>query len=146
MSLCFCIVTNAQQSTVDSANRTDLKLGTNSDGSDTSKVFEKVDEIAAFQGGAEAWRKYLQRNLATDVAQKQGLPKGGYTVIVEFVVNEDGNVTDVKPVAASKACTDCIKEAVRVIKNSPRWIPAMLNNSPVKYRHKQKFIFTVYDF
>ena len=113
---------------------------------DSSKVFTKVEKEASFKGGAKGWLSYLEHNLDAKVAERQGLPKGIYTVVVEFVVDEDGIVTEVKPVAATKACTNCIKEAVRVIKSSPKWTPAMQSGKSVKYKAKQSIKFSVYDF
>ena len=77
------------------------------------------------------------------MAGRQGLGKGGYKVILEFTINEDGTIANTKPIAATKVCTNCIKEALRVISKSPKWIPAMKSDNPVKYKVKQSFIFEV---
>lgn len=132
--------------TVDSLKTPQITKSEDTTKKNSSKVFTKVEKGAFFEGGSKGWLRYLEHNLEVNVAEKQGLPKGKYTVIVEFIIDEDGSVTEVKPVAATKACTNCIIEAVRVIKNSPKWTPAMQSGKSVKYKSKQPIIFTVYDY
>ncbi len=136
----------AQQAADDSLKSSQVTTRATTEKKDSSKVFTKVEKEASFEGGAIGWRRYLEQNTEVNVAERQGLPKGIYTVVVEFVVNEEGIVTEVKPVAATKACTNCIKEAVRVIKSSPKWTPAFQSGKAVKYKAKQSLKFTVYDY
>src|SRR5689334_7564617 len=56
----------------------------------------KVDQEASFPGGDEAWRKFIERNANGMVTTDNGAPDGFYTVIVQFVVNEDGTTSDFK--------------------------------------------------
>src|SRR5206468_1154174 len=78
---------------------------------------------------------FLQTNLKTDIPARKKAPVGRYTVIVSFLVDKKGKITEVK--AENDPGYGTAEEAVRVIKTGPDWIPAVQNNVPVIYRQKQ---------
>jgi protein TonB len=96
---------------------------------------------AKFPGGLEGWKRYLERNLNKDVPSENGAPPADYTVIVSFIVDRAGNISDVKaendPGYGTKA------EAIKVILKSPKWSPAIQNGREVVYRQKQNITFRV---
>jgi len=102
-----------------------------------------VEKQAMFKGGAPAWQKYLEKNLDTKVPVDAGVPAGNYTVVVEFLVDKGGYITQVKAISVPAKCKPCATEAVRVIAAGPGWEPAMLNNVPVTYRQLQSVTFQV---
>jgi len=53
-------------------------------------------------------------------------------VIIRFVVEKDGSVSHVTAVQQTPKCPEFAAEAIRVIKNSPRWIPGKHNGSYVR--------------
>ena len=108
---------------------------------DENKIFEKVEVEAAFPGGEGAWKKFLERNLRADVATENGAPAGSYTVWVQFVVDKEGNVSDVK--ALTNHGYGMEDEAVRVIKKGPQWKPAIQNGRQVKAYRKQPITFQI---
>src|SRR6266404_6240401 len=108
---------------------------------DENKIFEKVEVEAAFPGGESAWRKFLERNLRADVATENGAPAGSYTVWVQFVVDKEGNVSDVKALTTHGYGME--DEAVRVIKKGPQWKPAIQNGRNVKAYRKQPITFQI---
>ncbi len=110
---------------------------------DTSalKIFEKVDIEASFPGGEVAWRKFLEQNLRADVPLKRGAPAGSYTVWIQFVVDKNGNVSDLKPLTNLGYGMEA--EIVRVLKKSPKWIPANQNGSAVRAYRKQPVTFVI---
>jgi len=63
---------------------------------DENKIFDKVEIEAAFPGGDSKWRQYLERNCNGQVATDNGAPEGTYTTVVQFVVDKEGNISDVK--------------------------------------------------
>ena len=63
---------------------------------DENKIFEKVEIEASFKGGESAWRKYLERNLNPNTPVDNGAPEGTHTVWVQFVVDKEGTISDVK--------------------------------------------------
>ena len=110
---------------------------------DSTKVgiFEKVDIEASFPGGDTEWRKYLERNLRGDVALENGAPVGSYTVVIQFVVDKEGNLSDIKPLTSLGYGMEA--EVVRILKKTPNWSPAMQNGRPVKAYRKQPVTFVI---
>jgi hypothetical protein len=98
---------------------------------------------AEFQGGITQWQYYIMRNLNRDIPYDKKAPKGKYTVYVTFVINKDGRVTDVA--AENDPGYGTKEEAERVIRNGPKWNPAIQFNTPVIYRNKQGITFVVSD-
>ncbi len=106
----------------------------------------KIDFIpiqieAQFPGGADAWLNFLKHNLRSEAPVENGAPEGTYKVIVSFTVDENGNISDVK--AENDPGYGTSDEAVRVIKQSNKWIPAEQNGRKVIYRQKQAVTFVV---
>lgn len=108
---------------------------------DPNKVFEKVEIEASFKGGEAAWRKYLERNLNANTPVDNNAPEGTYTVWVQFIVDKDGAISDVK--ALSNHGYGMEEEAVKVIKKGPAWVPAVQNGRQVKAYRKQPITFVV---
>lgn len=109
-------------------------------------IFTKVDVEAAFPGGDAGWRNYLMENIRTKkIARKIFIPKGTnklvQTVIVKFIVDKNGNISNA---VAENNDVDlmCITEAVRVIKISPKWIPAKQNGRMVNAYRRQPITFS----
>jgi protein TonB len=104
-------------------------------------LFTKVDEEAKFPGGLEGWRNFLERNLRAEAPILDKVTKGIYPVVVQFIVDKDGLVSNVKAIQGPQECPSCITEAVRVIRKGPGWIPAKQNGKPVRYQAIQKISF-----
>jgi GldM C-terminal domain/Gram-negative bacterial TonB protein C-terminal len=105
------------------------------------KLFMRVDEEASFPGGETAWRTFLEKNLNPNVPVDNGAPLGKYTVYVQFVVDVNGNTSDVK--ALTNHGYGMEREVVQLIKKSGLWSPAMLNAAPVNAYRKQPVTFMV---
>lgn len=108
---------------------------------DENKIFEKVEVEAEFPGGLSAWRRYLERNLNAQVPSDAGAPTGSYTVIVRFVVDKQGSISDVK--AQTSHGYGMEEEAVRAIKRGPKWTPAIQNGRNVTAYRSQPITFVV---
>lgn len=108
---------------------------------DPDKVFEKVEVEASFKGGEGAWRKYLERNLNASAPIDNGASPGQYTVVVQFIVDQQGTISDVK--ALTSHGNGMEDEAVRVIKRGPAWEAAIQNGRKVKAYRKQPITFVV---
>jgi protein TonB len=87
------------------------------------------------------WIKFLRKNLNPDVPVDNEAPPGRYTILIEFVVDKEGNVSDIKPL--TKAGYGMEEEAIRVLRKASRWEPALQNGIPVKAYHKQPITFEV---
>ncbi len=108
---------------------------------DPKKVYEKVDIAAAFPGGKKAWDKFIELNLNPLVPANNNAPAGKYTVVLAFIVNKDGSITDIEPVTKNGYGLEA--ESTRVMKLSPKWVPAIQNGRQVNAFHKQSFFFTI---
>jgi len=92
--------------------------------------FYIVEEMPKFNGGdaGEEFRYYIAQNLRyPESAAKKGISG---RVIVQFAVNETGQVVDPKVVRGVDPDLD--KEALRVVSSSPRWTPGEQDGDPVK--------------
>ncbi len=110
---------------------------------DYNKVFTVVQIPAEFPGGIAAWNKYLERNLNSSVPVDNGAPSGRYTVVLSFIVDKNGNISDITAENDPKYGTK--EEAIRVLKKGPSWKPAVQNGRNVIYRHRQSITFQVSD-
>lgn len=109
--------------------------------SSESKIFVIVEVEAHFPGGDKAWLKFLVDNLDGDVAVKNGAPAGKYTVLVQFVVDKDGSLTDIK--ALTNHGFGMEAEVIKLLKRSPKWETAIMKGKPVKAYRKQPVTFQV---
>ncbi|WP_300599708.1 M56 family metallopeptidase [Niabella sp.] len=103
------------------------------------EIFTKVEYDATFPGGPEAWKRFLQANLR--FPEKNNVPAGTYTAIVQFIVDQDGIISDIKLV--TDPGYDFGFEAKRVIQLSGKWNPAIQNKRVVKAYRKQPITFNV---
>ena len=108
---------------------------------DENKIFDKVEIEASFPGGDSKWRQYLERNANGQVATDNGAPEGTYTTVVQFVVDKEGNISDVR--ALTNHGYGMEEEAMRVIKKGPKWNAAVQNGRQVKAYRKQPITFQV---
>jgi len=94
------------------------------------ETFYIVEDMPLFNGGDPAieFRKYIQENLKyPQIAAENGISG---RVIVQFVVDSRGKVTDAVVVAPIDPALD--KEALRVVLSSPPWTPGKQRGKPVK--------------
>jgi protein TonB len=108
---------------------------------DEGKIFTKVEVEAGFPGGDRAWRNYLEKNLNTEVPGENGAPEGNLTVIVKFVVSKDGSLSDIT--CETDPGYGICQEAIRVIKRTKNWTPAIQNGRNVNAYRRQPITFSV---
>lgn len=95
-------------------------------------VYTYADVMPTFAGGQEALAKYLSRTIRYPAdATKRGISGN---VLVSFVLDEEGNVTNVKAVNKPFLGGGLEEEAVRVVKDMPKWKPAMDGGKAVPIR------------
>jgi len=103
---------------------------------DWDKTFTKVEIESEYPGGASAWQRYLNKNLRYPQEAIDNEVQG--TVVVQFIVDKAGTVSDVEAISGPQELRD---EAVRVIKKSGQWTPAVQNGRQVKSYKKQPIVF-----
>lgn len=118
---------------------TDLKLS--AENKEMLKVFTKTEIAPSYPGGDDEWRKYLQKNLNPAIPVEEGWKAGTYTVIVQFVVHDDGTVSDVSTTNYQGSKT--AKHCVELIKKSAAWLPAVQNGHKVNAYRKQPITFVI---
>jgi protein TonB len=97
---------------------------------DPNQVFLVVEESAAPQGGMPAFYEYVGKKLKYPAqARRMGIEG---KVFVEFVIEKDGSITDVKAIKGIGA--GCDEEAVRVVGGAPHWKPGKQRGKPVRQR------------
>lgn len=89
------------------------------------QIFTYVEQMPEFNGNVQ---EYLGNKLRyPDQAREAGIEG---RVIVQFVVNEDGDISDA--VVKRGIGGGCDEEALRVVKSMPKWKPGKQNGRPVK--------------
>ena len=103
----------------------------------SNKVFEVVEEMPHFPGGAAALQAFLSSNTKYPVVAQENGVQG--RVIVSFVVERDGSITDVRVVRSVDPSLD--REASRVVRSMPRWSPGKQNGSAVRVKYTVPVVF-----
>ena len=102
-----------------------------------NKIYEVVEKNATFPGGDAACYNWIAQHIQYPaLAQEQGIQG---RVFVQFVVNTDGTLEDVKAVRSPDP--SLAEEAVRVVKSMPRWNPASQNSKAVRSRFNLPIMF-----
>lgn len=97
----------------------------------TDKVFDEVEQMPSFPGGLSALMNYLSSNIKYPVIAEENSIQG--RVVVQFVVGKDGHISDVRVAKSVDPSLD--KEAVRVVKGMPKWIPGKQDGQAVTVRY-----------
>ena len=105
------------------------------------EIFVGVEVNPEFPGGVDKLYQYLGKNITYPAMEKEAGIKG--KVFIEFVVNLDGSITDVKAVKEVKGGPGLTKEAIRVIKTMPPWKPGKQNGHAVRVRYTVPVWFTL---
>jgi protein TonB len=105
---------------------------------DYDKTFVKVEIESEYPGGAAAWLRYLNKSFHYPDDGLNNQIEG--TVMIQFIVDKDGNVSDVEAISGPTE-GGLRQEAVRVIRKSGLWIPAIQNGRKVKSYKRQPVIF-----
>lgn len=105
---------------------------------DYTGIFSKVEIESEYPGGTPAWARYLNKNLHYP-EEAQSIEAQG-TILVQFIVDKEGNVSDVQAVGGPEQ-GGLREEAVRVIRKSGKWTPAIQNGRQVKSYKRQPVVF-----
>lgn len=105
---------------------------------DDDGIRETVEVEARFNGD---WKRFLERNLNPEVPVNNSAPEGRYSVVVRFVVDKEGNVSDIEPLTNHGYGME--QEAVRVLRKAAKWEPAFQNGIHVKAYRRQVIVFEV---
>jgi protein TonB len=95
------------------------------------EIFTRVEQMPQFGSGEKELLEYLAKHIKYPAIARENGIQG--TVVIQFVVDKDGRVTE--PVVVREVGGGCDEEALRVIKNMPRWIPGKQQGKAVKVRY-----------
>lgn len=95
------------------------------------RVFDVVEEMPQFPGGPSALFEYLSKSIKYPVIAEDNGVQG--RVLVTFIVERDGSITEVKVVKSVDPSLD--QEAKRVVESMPHWIPGKQGGNPVRVNY-----------
>ncbi|MBD0331666.1 MAG: energy transducer TonB [Chitinophagaceae bacterium] len=103
---------------------------------DISELTYPYEDIPPYYpGGENRWFEYLTRSTilhhAIEKAREKNIPAGTYPILVTFTVNTDGSLSNIKTLS-KKAGYGLDEAAVKLVKESGKWIPANINNRVTK--------------
>lgn len=98
---------------------------------DSSKIFGAAEEMPSFPGGEKALMQYIKDNTYYPKELCEGAAQG--RVMVGFVINEDGSISDVKVLRS--LTPECDEVAVKIVKGMPKWNPGKQNGKAVKTKY-----------
>lgn len=98
---------------------------------DSSKIFGAAEEMPSFPGGEKALMQYIKDNTYYPEEMCEGAAQG--RVMVGFVINEDGSISDVKVLRS--LTPECDEVAVKIVKGMPKWNPGKQNGKAVKTKY-----------
>lgn len=97
----------------------------------STRVYDVVEQMPSFPGGISGLRTYLNQNIRYPAEAQEICVQG--RVVVSFVVGKDGHISDVTVLRSVDPSLD--KEAIRVVRNMPRWTPGKQGGEPVRVRY-----------
>ena len=104
---------------------------------EVEEIFTLVEEYPSFEGGGLEFIKYIQKNLVyPEKARRMGLEG---RVFVQFIVEKDGSLTNVKVLRGIGG--DCNDEAIRVMQKSPKWLSGKQRGRSVRVQMVVPIIF-----
>lgn len=109
--------------------------------SDNEPLFTEPEIEAKFPDANGGWASFLKKNLNQTVAVEHNAPNGTYKAVVGFIVDKNGKLHDIKPLTTNGYGME--DEVVRILKQSPDWIPAKQNGHNVAAYKKQTVTFVI---
>ena len=100
-------------------------------------IFQVVEEMPEFPGGMAEALKFLAKNIKYPVAAQEAKIEG--RVIVQFVIERDGSVSDAKVMRGVNSELDA--EAIRVVSMMPKWIPGKQRGKAVAVKYTMPIMF-----
>ncbi len=99
----------------------------------------RLEKIPCFPGGFDRLNNYLKNNLIYPEKALKNHIEG--TVFVSFTVDTDGSLMNIK--TDSDLSPEMVAEAIRLIKKSPKWTPAMAGGYPIKFGYFWPVVFKI---
>ena len=140
----LCVILFVVLACSEEPNRKTKEIGSQSNSirsTTEGEVFTVVEELPQYPGGMQAFYEYVSREIWYPKEARTGGVEG--RVDVQFVVEKDGSLSDVKTIKGIGA--DCDREAVRVLQNAPSFKPGRQRGKPVRVRMLMPIVFKLSD-
>ena len=131
VAMTACSNSNIQRTASDNAKQWRTAVIKPTADSDSSKIFGAAEEMPSFPGGEKALMQYIKDNTYYPKEMCEGAAQG--RVMVGFVINEDGSISDVKVLRSLTPEFDEV--AVKIVKGMPKWNPGKQNGKAVKTKY-----------
>jgi len=92
-------------------------------------------------GGSQGMIEFIQENLEYPMAEKKANIQG--TIMMQFIVEKDGSLSDIKAIDSVPGGQNLVKEATRVIKLMPKWKPGAQDDKAVRVYKNVPFYFVI---
>lgn len=99
---------------------------------DSAGIYKFAEQMPQFPGGEHALMKFLHDHIHYPAAARENGIKG--TVVVQFVVNPDGSLSNIKTVGVQKG-GGLEEESIKVVKQMPHWIPGKQSGKKVAVQY-----------
>lgn len=113
------------------------EVKTSAAATDSSRIFVDYEENAQFPGGDRACQKWIQEHIKYPEGYTSNQPQG--RVVVSFSVEKDGSIDSVKVFRSPDPLLS--EEAIRVVKQMPKWKPARYKGEVIRTRYFLPIIF-----
>lgn len=98
---------------------------------EANKIYDAVEKMPEFPGGKEALKSYVASSIKYPAeAEKAGIQGRVHTA---FIVEKDGCVTGARAMTSVDPQLDA--EALRIVRNMPKWTPGMQDGKPVRVKY-----------
>lgn len=113
------------------------EVKTSAASTDSSRIFVDYEENARFPGGNKACMKWIQEHIRYPEGNCVNIPQG--RVLVTFIVEKDGSIDSISVTRSPDPLLS--KEAIRVVSEMPKWIPARYYGKVIRSRYYLPVIF-----
>jgi TonB family protein len=122
--------------------KSELKDVNTADVKTESKPFEILEKTAEFKGGMNKLYSFIGNQVQYPIRCMEANIEG--VVILEFVVETDGSISNVRTRTKHKSCPEMNAEAIRVIKmTSRKWTPGSIGDRPVRSQYRLPVRFNI---
>lgn len=105
-------------------------------------IATSIETPAEFPGGMDSLSAYFKRNfIYPQLAKELGIQG---KCVLSFTITAEGNMTNIKVLRGVADCPECDREAIRLFRNMPAWIPATRNGVPIESHYQMPTLFTMY--
>lgn len=119
---------NVSDNQNNAVNESATSNGDNDESYSDDGIYTRVEEWAEFPGGTAALIRYMSESVKYPALARESGISG--TVIVTFIVEPDGSVTNVKLLRGING--SCDEEALRAVRAMPKWKPGRMHGHPVR--------------